>query len=92
MYHNELKEIIEKVVNGDIDRDALIDYLINNFDWEKIYDSNEIMVSDAFFTLKHYASGEEDVGEDEWLYFVECLSGKREFNIEEKMSIIKKFR
>lgn len=92
MYHNELKEIIEEVVNGDIDRDALIDYLINNFDWEKIYDSNEIIVSDAFFTLKHYASGEEDVGEDEWLYFVECLSGKREFNIEEKMSIIKKFR
>lgn len=90
MYHNEMKEIIEKVVKGDIDRDALIEYLINNFDWEKIYDTSETMISDAFFTLKHYASGEEDVGDEEWLYFLECLSGKREYNIEEKISIIKK--
>jgi hypothetical protein len=57
-------------------------------DCEKIYDSNEEVVTDAFFALKHYASGEEDVGEDEWLYFLECLTGRREYNMEEKMSII----
>ena len=28
--------------------------------------------------------------DEEWLYFLECLSGKREYNIEEKMSIITK--
>ncbi len=52
MYHNEMKEIIEKVVKGDIDRDALIEYLINNFDWEKIYDTSETMISDCVFHFK----------------------------------------
>lgn len=36
------------------------------------------------------ASGEEDVCEEEWLYFLGCLAGRREYNMEEKMSIITK--
>lgn len=87
MYHNEIKKIMEKLVKGDIDKYVLMEYLINNFDCEKIYDSDEEMITDAFFTLKHYASGEEDVSEGEWLYFLECLEGRREYNIEEKMRI-----
>ena len=90
MYHNEIKKIIEKVVKGDIDKYVLMEYLINNLDCEKIYDSDEEMVTDAFFTLKHYASGEEDVSEDEWLYFLECLAGRHEYSIEEKMRITAK--
>ncbi len=90
MYHNELRMIIEKVVKGDIEKYVLMDYLINNFDCEKIYDSDEKMVTDAFFTLKHYASGEENVKEEEWLYFLECLAGRREYSIEEKISITTK--
>lgn len=43
-----------------------------------------------FFTLKHYASGEEEVSKDEWMYFLECLAGKREYNMEAKMSITTK--
>ena len=90
MYHNEMKIIIEKVVKGDMDKYVLMEYLIDNFDCEKIYESDEEMITDAFFTLKHYASGEEDVCEKEWLYFLECLAGRREYNMEEKMSIITK--
>ena len=88
MYRNEIRKVIEKVLKGDINKHILMEYLINNFDCEKIYDSNEEVVTDAFFALKHYASGEEDVCEDEWLYFLECLTGRREYNMEEKMSII----
>ena len=40
-----------------------------------------------FFTLKHCARGEEEVSKDEWMYFLECLAGKREYNMEAKMSI-----
>ena len=90
MYHNEMEKIIEKVVKGDIDKNALMEYLIDDFDCEKIYDSDEKLITDAFFTLKHYASGEEEVSKDEWMYFLECLAGKREYNMEAKISITTK--
>ena len=86
MYHNEMEKIIEKVVKGDIDKNVLMEY----FDCEKIYDSDEELITDAFFTLKHYASGEEEVSKDEWMYFLECLAGKREYNMETKMCITTK--
>lgn len=89
MYHNEIKKIIEGVVKGDIDKCVLMEYL-EDFDCEKIYDSDEELITDAFFTLKHYASGEEDISKDEWLYFLECLAGKREYNMETKVSITTK--
>ena len=90
MYHNEMEKIIEKVVKGDIDKNVLMEYLIDDFDCEKIYDSDEELITGAFFTLKHYASGEEEVSKDEWMYFLECLAGKREYNMEAKMSITTK--
>ena len=90
MYHNEMEKIIEKVVKGDIDKNVLMEYLIDDFDCEKIYDSDEELITDAFFTLKHYASGEEEVSKDEWMYFLEFLAGKREYNMEAKMSITTK--
>ena len=82
MYHNEMEKIIEKVVKGDIDKNVLMEYLIDDFDCE--------LITDAFFTLKHYASGEEEVSKDEWMYFLECLAGKREYNMETKMRITTK--
>lgn len=30
------------------------------------------------------------VSKDEWLYFLECLEGRREYNIEDKMRITTK--
>ncbi len=39
-------------------------------------------VTDVYFTLKHYAGGEEDVGKKEWIFFLDCLSGKCEYSIE----------
>ena len=40
MYHNEIKRIIEKILKGEVDKYVLMEYLINNFDCEKIYDSD----------------------------------------------------
>ena len=47
MYHNEIKRIIEKILKGEVDKYVLMEYLINNFDCEKIYDSDEELVTDA---------------------------------------------
>ena len=90
MYHNEIKRIIEKILKGEVDKYVLMEYLTNNFDCEKIYDSDEELVTDAYFTLKHYASGEEDVAENEWMNFLECLAGRSKYSIEEKMNITTK--
>ena len=100
MYHNEMKKVIEKVVKPvlrsyGLDPDQVKHFHINptgmdSFDCEKIYDSDEELITDAFFTLKHYAGGEEEVSKDEWLYFLECLEGRREYNIEDKMRITTK--
>ena len=49
MYHNEMEKIIEKVVKGDIDKNVLMEYLIDDFDCEKIYDSDEELITDAFY-------------------------------------------
>lgn len=63
------------------------EYLINNFDYEKIYDCNEMIITDVFFSLKHYAEGEENIEQAEWIYLLECLEGKRTYNLEDKYAI-----
>ncbi len=90
MYYNEFIQIIEKILKGNFEKKLLAEYLIDMFDCEKIYDSDDKLVTDVYFTLKHYASGEEDVGKKEWLFFLDCLLGKCEYSIEEKMCITTK--
>ena len=52
-----------------------------------IYESDDMLLTDVFFSLKHYASGEEEISENEWLLFMACLLGEREYNIDEKKRI-----
>ena len=44
----------------------------------------------CFFTLKHMPVAKKEVSKDEWMYFLECLQEKREYNMETKMSITTK--
>lgn len=37
------------------------------------------MSSDIYFTLMHYASGEEQITDAEWVYFLQCLKEKEVF-------------
>lgn len=90
MYYNEFVEIIEKIIDGYVEKNLLQDYLMDMFDCEKIYDSDDELVSDVFFTLKHYASEEEDISKNEWMYFLDCLLGKCQYSIEEKIRITTK--
>ena len=87
MYYNEFIKIINKILSENINKKNLTEYLIDSFDCEKIYESDDALLTDVFFSLKHYASGEEEIGKDEWLFFIECLLGEREYSIDEKMRI-----
>ena len=87
IYYREFERIIRKILAEDFEKNLLTEQLKADINCEKIYDSDDKLLTDIFFTLKHYASGEEDIRKEEWQYFLECLSGKREYKIEEKMKI-----
>lgn len=84
MYYSELIQIIDEILNGKIDRKNIGKYLIETFDYERIYDSDDELLTNAFFTLTHYASGEEEINKTEWTYLMDCLMGKSEFSIEKR--------
>lgn len=87
MYYKEFKKIIESIIQKDLDREVLIDILLTTFDCEKIYESDDKLITDIYFSLKHFASGEEIIGDKEWLYFLDCLNEKRKYKFEEKMAL-----
>lgn len=87
MYYKEFKKIIESIIQKDIDTEELIDILLTTFDCEKIYESDDMLVTDIYFSLKHFAGGEEMIEKKEWLYFLDCLNGKRKYKLEEKMAL-----
>ena len=90
MYYYELIQMIKRILSGTIDKTILAEYLIDSLDCEKVYESDDVLLTDVFFSIKHFASGEEEIGKEEWLYFMECLLGEREYNIAEKMRIAAK--
>lgn len=90
MYYIEFEMIIKKILHEDFEKNLLLENLLDAFDCDKIYDSDDELLTDIYFTLKHYASGEEDIRKEEWQYFLDCMSGKCEYNTEEKMRITTK--
>ena len=88
MYYNELVQIIEKILSGDYEKQVLELYMEEIFDFGKIYDSDDELLTDVFFTIKHYLCGEDEVTKKEWLYLENCLLGKGTYSMEEKMRVI----
>ena len=87
MYYSELLKIVGEILGGKVEKRTVMDYLMNNVDSVEIYDSDDMLLTDVYFTLIHYATGEEEVSRGEWIYFEECLSGEKEYSMEEKMHI-----
>ena len=85
MYNIEFETLIKKIVDKKLEKDKILEYLMDVVECDKIYDSDDEMVTDIYFTLKHYANGEEEISKEEWQYFLDCLSGKCEYNMEEKI-------
>ena len=49
-----------------------------------------MLLTDVFFSLKHYASGEEIISKNEWIFLKKCLLGECEYSVDEKMRITTK--
>jgi len=87
MYRERFFELLNLLINEEIERCDLLERILDEFECEKIYDSDDEFVSDIYLTLKHYADGEEDVDIKEWIYFLDCLKGQCEYSLEEKLRI-----
>ena len=87
MFHEELKQIIKFVMEQGLSGKALTAVLTAKINPAEIYESDDMQVTDAYFSLLHYATGEETVTDAEWKYFLGCLNGDRDYNLDEKLQM-----
>ena len=87
MFHEELKQIIESVMEKGLSGKALTTVLTANINPAEIYESDDMLATDAYFSLLHYATGEETITDAEWKYFLECLNGDRDYSLGEKLQM-----
>ena len=90
MFYEELKQIIESVLQQGLSGQPLMKVLTANVNPAEIYASDDMLVTDSFFSLLHYATGEEMVTDAEWKYFLDCLNGNRVYSLDEKLQMTDK--
>ena len=90
MFHEELKQIIRSVLQQSLSGQSLMEVLTANVDPTIIYGSDDMLVTDSYFSLLHYATGEEMLTDAEWKYFLDCLNGNRVYNLDEKLQMTDK--
>ena len=67
MFHEELKQIIRSVLQQGLSGQSLMEVLTANVDPTEIYASDDMLVTDSYFSLSHYAIGEEIVTEVQFI-------------------------
>lgn len=87
MFYEEFKSLIGAVLHQGLRGEALADALAKSVDCTKIYESEDRLATDVYFSLLHYAAGEEEIPPTEWEYFLDCLNGAREYNLEDKLKL-----
>ena len=90
MFHEELKQIMRSVSQQSLSGQSLMEVLTANVDPTIIYGSDDMLVTDSYFSLLHYATGEEMLTDAEWKYFLDCLNGNRVYNLDEKLQMTDK--
>ena len=87
MFHEELKQIIKFVMEQGLSGKALTAVLTAKINPAEIYESDDMLVTDAYFSLLHFATGEEMVTDAEWKYLLDCLNGNRIYSLNEKLKM-----
>jgi len=80
-----MQKIITGILEGEIEYQKVNDIVQTKFNLESILDCSTL-ITDCYFALRHIE--EEKIDPREWVYFLECFTGKREYNMDEKMSIL----
>jgi hypothetical protein len=87
MFYEELKEIIRSVTEQGLSGQALMAVLAAIVNPTKIYASDDMLVTDSYFSLLHYSTGEEQITGAEWNYFLDCLNGDRDYSLDERLQM-----
>ena len=87
MFYEELKQIIKSVMEQGLRGKALTAVLTANISPAEIYESDDMLVTDAYFSLLHFATGEEMLTDAEWKYLLDCLNGNRIYSLDEKLKM-----
>ena len=87
MIYEELKQIIRSVLQQGLSGQQLMEALIANVNPAEIYASNDMLVTDSYFSLLHFATGEEMVTDTEWKYLLDCLIGNKIYSLDEKLKM-----
>jgi len=77
-----LSDIIDKILASSICRKELKELIISELESRNIWESDNLLVTDCYYALKHME--EEQISVKEWMYFQECFHGKREYNLKDK--------
>lgn len=78
-----LKSIIKKYLEKQLTKEQVVENLILNVDCEKIYSSDNLLISDSYFALSHIL--EENIKNEELKYLMDCLEGRREYSLNDKL-------
>ena len=87
MFYEAFKSLIGEVLRQGLRGEALADALAKSVDCGKIYESEDRLATDVYFSLLHCAAGEEEIPPAEWEYFLDCLDGDRKYNLEDKLKL-----
>ena len=67
MFYEELKHIIRSILEQGLGGQSLMEALTANINPTELYASDDMLVTDSYFSLSHYAIGEEIVTEVQFI-------------------------
>jgi len=89
LYAEEFIRILRAVTENGLRGSELSEAVVRSIDPEQVYASEDRLITDLYFTLMHYAGGEEDVSGEEWTFFLQCLAGLRRYSAANKRNALK---
>lgn len=86
-----LSEIIKSYINKNLDEHQTVMQLVMKLNPEEIYNiTDEPKITDCYFAIKHLEEEKFETTKSELRYFLECFSGLRQYNLNEKNQYIEK--
>lgn len=82
--HSMMSNLISKYLNKEIGKPEAIELLINGFVLEEVLTSNDELLMDSYFAIKHLTEVGFETTNAELLYLLNCFTGKISFSHDDK--------
>ena len=71
-----------EILTGKMKTETIKSRVQEELDSKQIWNVEDLLITDCYYALKHIE--EEHISLREWEYFYECLTGARNYELEEK--------